>query len=137
VTNRTKSRAEEFARRHGNPQVHDTVESLLADANIDAVYIATHPDTHAEFTVQAAHAGKHVLCEKPMAMSVAESNRMLEACRAHHVSLSIAFYRREFPVVKRLKELLDAKAIGRPLSVCIDNYTPFFGSIYRGPEAEC
>ena len=125
VMNRTRSRAEEFAQRHGCPRVYDTVDALLADANLDAVYIATHPDTHADLTVQAAMAGKHVLCEKPMAMSLAETDRMFEVCQAQQVSLTVAFYRREFPVVKKLKHLLDARAIGRPLSICVDNYTPF------------
>ena len=125
VTSRTLARAQAFAEQHGNPRVHDDVESLLADANVDAVYVATHPDSHANLTTAAANAGKHVLCEKPMAMSVAQTQQMVEVCRAKQVSLSIAFYRREFSVIKKLGELLKDKAIGELLSVTIQNHTPF------------
>lgn len=126
VTNRTLARAEKFAKNHGGPTVHASAEELLADAEVDAVYIATPPDSHAELTVLAAQAGKHVLCEKPMAMSVEEGNRMIEACNANNVSLSIAFYRREFPVVRKMKSLLDSGAIGRPLSISAQTYAKFF-----------
>lgn len=125
VTNRTLDRAKDFSARHGNPRVHESVDSLLADDDIDAVYIATHPDTHADFTERAALAGKHVLCEKPMAMSVDQADRMINACKAKKVSLSVAFYRREFPAVKKAKDLFEAGAIGRPLSIHAQTYSAF------------
>jgi len=126
VTNRTPARAEKFAKNHGGPKVHTSVEALIADTEVDAVYIATPPDSHARLTTLAAQAGKHVLCEKPMAMSVEEGERMIAACRDNNVSLAIAFYRREFPVVRKMKSLVDAGAIGRPLSIFAQTYSKFF-----------
>lgn len=125
VTNRALVRAESFAARHGKPRVHRSVSSLLGDDQIDCVYIATHPDTHAEYTELAAKAGKHVLCEKPMALNLSDAMRMTEACRSNKVSLTIAYYRREFPAVRKLKELLAAGAIGRALSIHADTYSAF------------
>jgi 1,5-anhydro-D-fructose reductase (1,5-anhydro-D-mannitol-forming) len=115
VTSRREARAADFARRHGAERYHARTEDLLADGDIDAVYIATPPDSHARLTAQAAEAGKHVLCEKPMAMSVSECESMVRACREAGVQLMIAYYRRFFPVVIRIKELLDQGAIGRPI----------------------
>ena len=117
VANRTRSRAESFATRHGNPKVCGSIAELLEDSNVDAVYVATPPSSHAELTEKAALAGKHVLCEKPMAGSVAECERMIEVCKQNNVSLAIAFYRRYFPVVQKMKELLEAGAVGKPLRV--------------------
>jgi predicted dehydrogenase len=70
---------------------------------------------HAEQTIAAAEAGKHVLCEKPMAMNVAECDRMIAACRAHGVALGIAYYRRFYPVIARIKQILSSGDIGRPV----------------------
>ena len=67
------------------------------DPEVDAVYVATPVRLHAEQTIAAAEAGKHVLCEKPMAMNVAECDRMIAACRAHGVRLGIAYYRHFYP----------------------------------------
>lgn len=125
VASRTKSRAMEFAKRHGDPIVYDSAEALLRDERINAVYVATHPNTHAAYAEMAAAAGKHVLCEKPMAMTVEETQRMIDVCRDNRVSLSVAFYRREFPVIRKLKELLTAGSIGEILSVHVVNFVPF------------
>ena len=124
VTSRTRDRAEAFAERHGDPRVEDDVESMLRN-DIDAVYVATHPNTHLDYVTRCAAAGKHVLCEKPMAMSPTEAEQMVTACQSHGVSLCVAFYRRSFPVVQQLRELLVAGRIGQPLSVHVDTYSPF------------
>jgi len=125
VTNRTRERAQRWSSRHGDPQVYDSAEALLANAQINAVYVATPPSTHAEYTALAARAGKHVLCEKPMAMSVDECRQMITVCQEHNVSLSIAFYRRYFPVVQKMKELVDAGAVGRVLRISAKTIAPF------------
>lgn len=117
VMNRTKSRAEDYAARHGNPIVCETAEELLANDSIDAVYIATPPDSHAEYTSLSAAAGKHVFCEKPMAMSVDECQQMIDVCKQHDVSLAVAFYRRYFPVVEKMKQLVESGAVGQPLRI--------------------
>jgi predicted dehydrogenase len=86
--------------------------ALLADPDVDAVYIATPVHLHAPQTIAAAEAGKHVLCEKPMALDVAECDAMIAACRAAGVRLGIAYYRHFYPVVRRIKELLTSGEIG-------------------------
>src|SRR5438067_598079 len=120
------ARAQEFARRHADPRVdetraYDTLEAMLADEAVTAVYVATEHNRHCEETVRAAEAGKHVLCEKPMAMNVAECRRMVAACAANGVALAIAYYRRWYPKVRKMKELLEAGAIGEPVQakVCL------------------
>ncbi len=87
----------------------------IADPDIDAVYIATPVSQHAEQAIAAAEAGKHVLCEKPMALNAAECDRMIEACREAGVRLGVAYYRRFYPVVQRIAELLASGAIGKPV----------------------
>lgn len=129
VTNRSLERAQRFANRHGGPVVYRTTAELLADPQIDAVYIATPPSSHAELTVQAAVAGKHVLCEKPMATTVADGRRMIDACASNDVALTIAFYRRTFPVVEKLQSLLKSGAIGKPLSIEAQTFSGFSSSV--------
>jgi len=85
----------------------------IADEEIDAVYIATPIFLHAEQTIAAAGAGKHVLCEKPMALSVGECNEMIDACRSNNVKLGIAYYRHFYPLIERAKEIITADEIGR------------------------
>ena len=116
---RTASQAEAFARRHGAARYTTSRAELLADPEVTAVYVATEHHRHAEDVIAAAEAGKHVLCEKPMANSVADCRRMIEACRSNGVALQIAYYRRYYPKMLRVKELLDSGAIGRPVSVQI------------------
>lgn len=127
VMSRNAPRAEDFARRHQVPRFYTKVDDLLADNEVDAVYIATPPHVHAELTIQAAQAGKHVLCEKPMAMTVAEGRHMIEVCRDHGVQLMIAYYRRFFPAIRKMKELVGAGDIGhlvRAHAAWADYYTP-------------
>lgn len=88
---------------------------MLADEEIDAVYIATPVYLHAEQTIAAAEAGKHVLCEKPMAMNVEECDRMIAACEANDVRLGVAYYRRFYPVLARVRELLASGEIGNAI----------------------
>jgi predicted dehydrogenase len=107
--------AAEFAARHGALRACGDWRKLLKDGEIDAVYIATPVRLHAEQTVAAAEAGKHVLCEKPMALDVAACERMVSAARAADVRLGIAYYRHHYPVVARLRELIRTGEIGRPV----------------------
>ena len=80
---------------------------------------------HAAQTIAAAEAGKHVLCEKPMAMDVAECDRMIAACRANHVTLGVAYYRHFYPVVARVRALLAAGEVGEPVLAQIDAFERF------------
>jgi predicted dehydrogenase len=116
---RTAAQAEAFARRHGAERWTTRREELLADAEVTAVYVATEHYRHCEDVVAAAEAGKHVLCEKPMANSVAECRRMIEGCRANGVALQVAYYRRYYPKMARMKALIQDGAIGEPVTANI------------------
>ena len=111
----SRARAElaaSFASEIGARRWHSDWRELVADAEVNAVYIATPVHVHAEQTIAAAEAGKHVLCEKPMAMTASECDRMLAACRASGVTLGIAYYRRFYPAVVRVKAILASGEIG-------------------------
>jgi len=117
--------AAEFAERHGARRWHADWRDVLKDAEVDAVYLATPVRLHAEQAIAAAEAGKHVLCEKPMALDVASGERMLAAARAHGVRLGIAYYRHHYPVIARLRELLASGEIGGPVLVQVQAFEPF------------
>jgi predicted dehydrogenase len=112
VMRRDLAQAEDFAQRHGARRAYDTVEALLADPEVDSVYIATPPHLHCPQTLLAAAAGKHILVEKPMALSVAECDQMIAACRKFNVSLHMAYYRRYWPKFRAIKAALEAGELG-------------------------
>jgi len=114
-----------FAREIGAARAFPTWQELVADPEIDAVYVATPVRLHAQQTIAAAAAGKHVLCEKPMAMDVAECDRMIAACRGAGVALGIAYYRRFYPAVIRAKEIIDSGEIGAPVFAQMLAFEPF------------
>lgn len=113
VARRNAPLARAFAERFAVPAWHTSDAELLAREDVDAVVIATPPHLHCAQTEAAAAAGKHVLVEKPMALNPEECRRMIAACTAAGVRLGVAYRRRLFPQVTRLKELLAAGAIGR------------------------
>jgi predicted dehydrogenase len=117
--------AAEFAARHGAARSYADWRDLLRDREVDAVYVATPVRLHAEQAVAAAEAGKHVLCEKPMALDVAGCERILAAARSHGVRLGVAYYRHHYPVVARLRELLASGEIGRPVLARAEAFEPF------------
>jgi len=102
------------ARELGAKRAYSDWRELVTDAEIDAVYIATPVHLHAEQTIAAAKAGKHVLCEKPMALNADECGRMIEVCEDKGVRLGVAYYRRFYPVLERVRELLAGEEIGQP-----------------------
>lgn len=117
--------AESFAREFGASRWYADWRELIADAEVDAVYIATPVYLHAEQTNSAAEAGKHVLCEKPMAMNAADCDRMIAACRANGVKLGVAYYRHFYPVVQRAKAIIAAGEIGKPVVAQINAFERF------------
>ena len=94
VMRRTGHLAKDYAQRHGVPKWYDDAEALIDDPDVDAVYVATPPSSHKEYTIMAAEAGKPVYVEKPMALNYAECQQMLDACRSAGVPLFVAYYRR-------------------------------------------
>ena len=97
----------------GIPRAHGSYEALLADPDVDAVYIPLPNHLHAEWTIAAARAGKHVLCEKPLAMTSADAERMIAACDAAGVRLMEAFMYRLHPSWVAVRELVAAGRVGR------------------------
>jgi predicted dehydrogenase len=107
------SLAEDFAKEFGAKKWFADWRELIDDEEIDAVYIATPVFLHAEQTIAAANAGKHILCEKPMALNLKECDEMLSARTANNVKLGIAYYRRFYPVITRIKEIIESGQIGK------------------------
>jgi len=124
VMRRNGELAKDYARRHGVPKWYDTAEALIADPEVDAIYIATPPDAHKAYTLLAARAGKPVYVEKPMAMNFAECQAMLQACGAAGVPLLVAYYRRALGRFLKVKEILEAGRIGEPRAVTVALYRP-------------
>jgi xylose dehydrogenase (NAD/NADP) len=112
VASRDPARAAAYAREWGIERTHGSYEALLADPEVDAVYIPLPNHLHAEWAIRAARAGKHVLCEKPLALSVAEVDAMEAAAREGGVVLAEAFMYRHHPQTLAVKERVDGGAIG-------------------------
>jgi 1,5-anhydro-D-fructose reductase (1,5-anhydro-D-mannitol-forming) len=124
VTRRDRAKAEDYARRHGVPRVHGTVDDLILDAEVDAVYVATPPASHAEIALRVAAARKPCLVEKPMAASYAECTRMLAAFQRASVPLWVAYYRRALPRFLLVRDLLRGGSLGRVTSVQLELRQP-------------
>jgi len=114
---RDEAKLQDFCAAFDVPRAYRSAEEVIADNEVNAVYIATPVNEHRSQTIAAAQAGKHVLCEKPMALNADECDAMIAACHRHGVRLGVAYYRRFYPVVLRMKELIALGAIGTPLSV--------------------
>ena len=112
VCRRDGEAARAFAARFGGCAAYDSAAALLADDAVEAVIVSTPTDTHCEYTLAAAAAGKHVMCEKPMARDRHEARRMIDACRDAGVALGVAYRRRLFPQVLEAKKRIAAGEIG-------------------------
>lgn len=122
VMRRNAAKARDYAERHGVPKWYDKAEDLIHDPEVDAVYIATPPDSHAAYTLQVAAAGKPVYVEKPMALNYAQCQEMIATCEQAGVPLFVAFYRRSQPSFRKVKELVESGAIGDIRLVTIKLY---------------
>ena len=116
----------------GAVHVWTSLEPALADRDVHCVYIATPVFLHAPQTIAALRAGKHVLCEKPMAMDVAEARAMVDAAKETGKTLGVSYYRRTYPKVARGKQLLDAGVIGKPVMAELTSHGWFDGT---GPRS--
>jgi len=112
VASRTQAKADEFAHLYQLPHAHGSYEALLADPDVDVVYIATPHPHHREWTLRAAQAQKHILCEKPMGMHHDEAVEMLQAAWENNVFFMEAYMYRCHPQVARVLELVRAGTIG-------------------------
>jgi predicted dehydrogenase len=112
VGSRSQAGADKFIAEFHAPRGYNTYDSLLADPQVQAVYIATPHPSHAEWCLKAAKAGKHILCEKPLTLNHTEASAVINAARKHDVFLMEAFMYRCHPQTAKLIELLREKAIG-------------------------
>jgi predicted dehydrogenase len=119
VMRRDLALAEDYARRHKVPKFYSKASDLINDSDIDAVYVATPPGSHAEYAIETIKAGKPVYIEKPMALNYEECLKINEASEKHNVPVFVAYYRRALPGFLRVKELIEGGAIGKVLFVQI------------------
>lgn len=124
VLGRSEEKTRGYAERHGISRWYVDAEAFFADPEINAVYIATPPDTHAAYTLRAARAGIPVYVEKPMARTYAECQAMIAACQEAGVPLFVAYYRRTLPVFLKVKELVESGAVGEVRFVTVHVYSP-------------
>lgn len=114
VAARDRPRAEKFARKHGVQTVHDDYASLLANPDVDAIYNPLPNSHHAEWTLRALDAGKHVLCEKPFTSNASEAERVHRAAEQSDRIVMEAFHYRYHPLAQRLRGLVASGELGKP-----------------------
>jgi predicted dehydrogenase len=126
VASRSQERADAFGARFDIAARYDDADALASDADVDVVYVASPHSAHEADTLRYIEAGKHVLCEKPLALNAQQANRVVAAAREQGVFLMEAMWSRFLPAYRALREILDERRIGEPLLVESD-----FG--YRAP----
>ncbi len=122
VMRRNATLAEDYARRHGVPKWYDNADSLIHDKDVDAVYVATPPDSHKEYALAIARAGKPAYIEKPMALNHLECLEMIEVFEKAGIPLFTAYYRRMLPRFLKVKSMLDEGIIGTVRGVNVRFY---------------
>lgn len=122
VMRRNGAKAKDYAQRHQVPKWYDKADDLINDPDINAIYIATPPNAHKELTIKAISARKPVYVEKPMALSFAECQQMIDASQKMEVPLYVAYYRRTLPNFIKLKALIESGVIGKVRLVKIELY---------------
>src|SRR5207244_5993197 len=117
VVSSSAERARSFAEDLAVPRWYDTLASPLADPEIDAVYVSTTNELHGQVTIAAARAGKHVLCEKPLATTLDDAHAMATACREAGVVLATNHHLRNAPTHRAIRVLIEEGAVGEVLAV--------------------
>lgn len=130
IASSSPERARQFAAEKGIPQAYESVEALLADPDVDAVYISTTNEWHKPQTLAAAAAGKHILCEKPLAMSLADAQEMVAACQAAGVVLGTNHHLRNAATHRAMHDLLASGAIGELQAMRV------FHAVYLPPHLQ-
>lgn len=124
VMRRDGAKAADYARRHGVSRHYDNADRLIADKDVNAIYIATPPSSHRELVLKCLAAGKPVLTEKPMALDTSECRIMNDAAAETGTSLSVAYYRRALPRFEKLRDLVQSGEIGVPRAVTVRHMQP-------------
>lgn len=130
VSSSSAERGRQFAQRHGIAASCDSVPALLADPKVQVVYISTTNELHRDQAFQAATAGKHVLCEKPLALNVEDAVAMARACSAAGVVMGTNHHLRNAATHRKIRELVQGGAIGRPL------FARVFHAVYLPPHLQ-
>ncbi len=122
VMRRDAAKAEDYAKRHQVPKWYTDAYELINDNNVNAIYVATPPSSHEEYTVAVLKAGKPVYVEKPMSVDAKSAINMMKAAQQTNGKVVVAHYRRAQPLFRKIKQLIDDKAIGdirfARLSIC-------------------
>ena len=130
VMSSSAARGADYAKANGIAKAYDSLDALLADPKVDAVYISTTNELHKEQTLAAAAAGKHVLCEKPLAMTVADARQMVAGCRNAGVVLGTNHHLRNAASHGAIRAAIRAGRIGTPLSARV------FHAVYLPPHLQ-
>ncbi len=117
IAARDRTRAEEFASQHNMAMLFDSYAHLIESHDVDVVYISTPPFNHESLTLAALAAGKHVICEKPIAMNAVQAARMVEAAKTSHRVLIEAYHWRYHPMASRITAILSSGAIGEVIDI--------------------
>jgi 1,5-anhydro-D-fructose reductase (1,5-anhydro-D-mannitol-forming) len=130
VASSSAQRAKDYAAKHRIAGAYDSVAALLADPAVRVVYISTTNELHREQVLAAAAAGKHVLCEKPLALNLDDAQRMVEACAEAGVVMATNHHLRNAATHRKIRELIQQGAIGRPL------FARIFHAVYLPPHLQ-
>ena len=130
VLSSDQARAEQYARANAIPKAYSSLDALLADPQIGAVYISTTNELHQAQTLAAAKAGKHVLCEKPLAVELADAKEMVAACARAGVVMGTNHHLRNAGTHRKIRELIASGAIGTPL------FGRVFHAVYLPPHLQ-
>jgi len=124
VSSRNYIKAQDYCSRHQNPYCFENISQLISHPDIDAIYIATPPDSHASLTIKALQAGKSVYVEKPMARTYNESLQMLQISEQTNSKLFVAYYRRALKYFRFILNMLEMEIIGQPTDFSIELLLP-------------
>jgi 1,5-anhydro-D-fructose reductase (1,5-anhydro-D-mannitol-forming) len=124
VMRRNSELAEDYAIRHHVPDWYSDAKTLIQHPEVDAIYVATPPESHKEYVLMCAQAGKPVYVEKPMALNTAECEEMIQACESAGVPLFVAYYRRALPRFMQIKKWIEEGLIGEVRLVTVTHYQP-------------
>lgn len=129
VASRDLEKAKGFAQKYNCAKVYDSYETLFGDKEVEIIYIATPHDSHAELSIRALENGKHVLCEKPLALSYSDATRMIEASKKNNKFFMEAFWTRFIPTIKEVLQKIENGEIGEVKYIKAD-------FAFRGSETE-
>lgn len=135
VMRRDESKAKDYALRHNVPKWYNDASQLINDNEVNAVYVATPPSSHEEYVLAAIRSGKPVYVEKPMSMDADSARRMADTAEKLNIRITVAHYRRQLPLFKKIQELLLQNAIGKIDNVSIYYSQPFDAKGFEpGPD---